>query len=325
MSLSLLVLLFGGLFLTIALLLAVLMSGRDKASKQTIQRLERIRLGPQNPDTIEEPLSIRREDVLSQFPLLDQLLQKMDVAPKLKLLLYQAEVNWSVEKLLLLCIGGGGLTAGLVYYRTGATLLAVAFFFGFGFLPIGYLVRKRTSRFFKMKERLPEALDLMASAIRAGHSLTSAIGLASKDSPEPIRREFRQCYDEQNFGLDMRVAMSNLAYRVPTSDIRMITAAVLIQRETGGNLTEILDKVSYLIREDFRLKKQADIHTAQGRLTGLFLSLLPFVLGVAIYIANPTAMSVLWTHPTGIMLMKIAIVLMVIGWLLIQRIIKVDI
>jgi tight adherence protein B len=325
MSWSLILLLFGGLFSTIALLLVVLMSGRDNASKQTIQRLERIKLGPQNPDTIEEPLSIRRTDVLSQFPLLDQLLQKLDVAPKLKLLLYQADVDWSVERLLLMCLGGGGLAAGLVYYRTEATLLAVVFFFLFGSLPVAFLLRKRTSRFFKMKERLPEALDLMVSAIRAGHSLTSAIGLASKESPEPIRREFRQCYDEQNFGLDMRVAMSNLAYRVPTSDIRMISAAVLIQKETGGNLTEILDKVSYLIREDFRLKKQADIHTAQGRLTGAFLSLLPFVLGIAIYIANPTAMSVLWTHPTGIMLMKVAVVMMAIGWFLIQRIIKVDI
>ena len=115
----------------------------------------------------------------------------------------------------------------------------------------------------------------MVSAIRAGHSFASAMGMASRESPEPVRREFRQCFDEQNYGLDLRVAMTNLAHRAPIRDIRMISTAVLVQKETGGNLTEILERVSMLIREDFRLQRQLGVHTAQGRMTGWILCSCP--------------------------------------------------
>ena len=173
-----------------------------------------------------------------------------------------------------------------------------------------------------MRERLPESLDLMVSAIRAGHSFTSAIGLASKESPEPVKREFRQCFDEQSFGLDLRTAMNNLAYRMPIRDVRMIVTAVLIQREVGGNLTEILDKVSYLIREDYRLQRQVDVHTAQGRITGYILAILPLVLGCILYLLNPTDMSLLWTRAVGIRMLQIAVVMEIVGLVIIRKIIS---
>src|SRR6185369_1036481 len=169
-----------------------------------------------------------------------------------------------------------------------------------GSIPMMNVLRKREKRFNRLRQRLPEALDMMVAGIRAGHSFTSAMGMVARESPEPVKREFRQCYDAQNFGLDLRHAMLNLGYRVPTRDIRMITAAVLIQKETGGNLTEILEKVSILIREDFRLQRQVQVHTAQGRLTGWILSILPLVLGVALYMVNPKQMSVLWERPVGL-------------------------
>ena len=218
------------------------------------------------------------------------------------------------------------LVAGtLVLMRTGALLLA----FGIGALaacvPLLYVLRMRSSRFDRMRLYLPEALDLMNAAIRAGHSLTSAMGMVAKESPEPIRREFRQCYEEQNFGLELRLALNNLAYRVPIHDIRMVVSAVLIQNESGGNLTEILDKVSHLIREDYRLQGQIRVHTAQGRLTGWILSILPAVLGLALYMVHPEQMSMLWTREPGRYMLYGSIVMTTVGALLIRKIVRIQV
>src|SRR5262249_44869201 len=143
--------------------------------------------------------------------------------------------------------------------------------------PFIYVFRKREARFEQMRQALPEALDLMNAGIRAGHSFSSAMSMAAKDSPEPVRKEFRQCFEEQNFGLDFRTALPNLQYGVPSSEIGMLVTAVMIQTESGGNLTEILEKVAYLIRENFRLRRQIRVHTAQGRISGWVLAIMPVV------------------------------------------------
>ena len=190
-------------------------------------------------------------------------------------------------------------------------------------MPYLYVLHKRGRRFDRMRQYLPEALDLMVAAIRAGHSFSSAMGMAAKECPEPIRKEFRQCFDEQNFGLELRLALLNLAHRVPIHDVRILVTAVLIQNETGGNLTEILDKVAYLIREDFRLQRQVRVHTAQGRLTGWILSLLPPILGVLLYLVNPEQMSILWTRSSGQKMLVGAIVMTLIGGLIMRKIIRI--
>jgi tight adherence protein B len=234
-------------------------------------------------------------------------------------------MKWTIGRLLMTSLAVAMVAGYFVYLRTGALLLTLVFVIGGGALPFLYVLKKRSRRFHKFKEYLSEALDLMVSAIRAGHSFSSAMGMAAKDSPEPVRREFRACFDEQNFGLELRVAMMNLAYRVPLKEIRMITAAVLIQKETGGNLTEILEKTSMLIREDFRFQRQVLVHTAQGRLTGWILSILPIVLGMLLYLVNPEHMSLLWKHPTGLMMMETSVVMMVIGTLIIRKIVQIQI
>ena len=127
----------------------------------------------------------------------------------------------------------------------------------------------------------------MVSSLRAGNSLVSALRLVAFESPDPIGTEFRICFDEQNYGLELRTAMENLVTRVPLQDLRIVVTAILIQKESGGNLAEVLDKASYVIRERFRLRRQVRVHTAQGRLTGWILSLLPVVLGVALYFDKP--------------------------------------
>jgi tight adherence protein B len=314
------------IFAAVALLLIAFAAGTDKQSKKTLSRLDAIRLGAQGPGVDEGPLVItRRADVLSSIPWLDKFLQRLDVAPRLRLLLSQADLTWTAGRVMLTSVLGGVVTGYLVYLRTQSAVLAFFFLIFAGLLPFLYVYRKRNRRFDRMKQLLPEALDLMVAAIRAGHSFSSAMGMAARESPEPIKREFRQCYDEQNFGLELRVAMSNLACRVPTREIRMISTAILIQKETGGNLTEILAKVASLIRDDFRLQRQVRVHTAQGRLTGWILSLLPVVLGVGLYLVNPEHMSILWQRPIGLKMIYASAAMTIIGALISRRIIRIEI
>jgi len=313
------------IFAAVGLLLYLLFSQSSGDTKKTLSRLDAIRFGPQSPGMEPDELIVRRAEVFSSLEWLDRLLARFDPARRLRLLLYQADLKWTTGRLLLQSVLIGMISAYLVDARTGAGFLAIFVFFVAGFMSLLYVLRLREKRFYRMKERLPEALDLMVAAIRAGHSFSSAMGMAARECPEPVKREFRQSYDEQNFGLDLRVAMTNLVYRMPIREIRMISTAVLIQKETGGNLTEILDKVSHLIRDDFRLQRQVAVHTAQGRLTGWVLAMLPVFLGIAMYIVNPEHMSVMWKRQIGIYLLEGAVVLTSIGILIIRRIVRVEI
>src|SRR5437867_2973473 len=184
---------------------------------------------------------------------------------------------------------------------------------------------KRSQRFDRFEEALPQALDLMVSALRAGHSFISALESVVREAPNPVSGEFRKCFDEQNFGLEMRESMLNLGARVPIHDVHIIITAILIQKESGGNLAEILEKVAYIIRERFRLKRQVSVHTAQGRLTGWILTLLPLILGAGLYLVNPDHMSILWKNPTGLKLIYTASVMTLLGGLIIRKIVNIRI
>ena len=156
-----------------------------------------------------------------------------------------------------------------------------------GFIPFCFVLIKRGKRFKKFEEGLPDALDLMTSALRVGHSFNSSLSLVSRECSDPIGSEFKVCFDEQNYGLELRTALENLTDRMPLQDLKIVVTAILIQRESGGNLAEVLEKTAYVIRQRFRLKKQVMVHTAQGRLTGWILTILPIALGVGLYIVNP--------------------------------------
>jgi tight adherence protein B len=315
---------FVAFFLAVVLVGSAVTTSRSKETKQTRSRLELI-AAPQSDFAKEDMLAMRRVEQLSGIPWLDSLLRRVDIADPIRLALHQADLKWTVGRLLMMS-GLLAVVAGLlVYLRTGALLLAIVIGIATGCGPYLYVLRKRAYRFDRMRQYLPEALDLMVAAIRAGHSFSSAMGMAAKESPEPIRREFRQCFDEQNFGLELRFALLNLAYRVPIHDIRILVTAVLIQNETGGNLTEILDKVAYLIREDFRLQRQVRVHTAQGRLTGWILSLLPPILGLVLYLVSPDQMSLLWRRPMGQKMLVASIVMTLTGALIIRKIVRIRI
>jgi tight adherence protein B len=213
----------------------------------------------------------------------------------------------------------------LIYLRTQSLLPSILISAGFIPVPLLYLLRRRASRFAKFEQQLPEALDMLVSALRVGHSLITAIGALGSDATDPLAREFRKLFDEQNFGLDLRTAMNNLAIRVPLQDVRIFVAAALIQKESGGNLAEVLDKVAQTTRERFRLRKQIKVHTAQGRLTGWILSLMPVVLGFGMYLENPEGMSVLWTRPLGLKLLYTAGSMIIIGGLIIRKIVRIQV
>jgi tight adherence protein B len=182
---------------------------------------------------------------------------------------------------------------------------------------------KRAKRFRKFEEGLPGALDLMVSGLRGGHSLVSVLGLVSREGPDPVGPEFRISFDEQNYGLELRTALENLAVRVPIQDLRIVTTAILIQKETGGNLAEVLDKCATMIRERFRLKQEIRTKTAQGRLTGWVLSAMPLFLATMLYFIKPEVISLLWTRPAGLKMLYTGSVMMLVGGLIIRKIVRI--
>lgn len=320
--LILVVVVFIAAFLVAGMVLVVA-TQRMQEARQTASRLEAVVTA--GAGIRDEVIDVRKQEMLSSIPWLDRWLTQVDVFPRLKLMLYQADSKWTVGGLLVLAAGCWAAAAIVVYARTGAFMLSVALGLIGGCVPFAYLWRKRARRFSVFERQLPEALDMMVGAIRAGHSLTSAIATVSRESPVPISREFRICSDEQTFGLELRTAMLNLATRVPIPDMRIVVTAILIQKESGGNLAEILEKTAHIIRERFQLKRQIRVHTAQGRLTGWILAILPVLLGIGLYLLNPEHMSVLWTRPAGLKMLYGALIMTVVGILIIRKIVRIQV
>jgi len=310
-------------FAAIVLLLLAFTAGSAEQLKRTANRLEALQRQQPDRDTPQTPLDVRIVDTFSTVPWLDRLLHRVNLAPQMRLLLRQADLKWTVGRLTLLCLLAGLGCGYLVDLRTHAVFLSLCVVVAAGACPLLYVMQKRKSRFDRIRSLLPDAIDLMVASIRAGHSLNSAMGIVSRESPEPVRGEFRQCFDEQNYGLELRTAMANFIHRVPIHDIRIISAGVLVQKDAGGNLAEILEKVGYLIREDFRLQRQVGVHTAQGRLTGYVLAALPVFLGFAMYMLNPAQMSLLWTRPLGLKMLYGSIVCTAVGMLIIRKIVRI--
>jgi tight adherence protein B len=262
---------------------------------------------------------------MSSIPWLDRYLSKLELTPRIRRFLYQANVKWTIGGLSLFCGACFIVPAYLVYWRTGAVILSLVIGLVTGAGPVFWVYQKRKIRLGKFEQGLPEAIDLIVSALRVGHSLNAAMGLVSRECAEPVGGEFRLTFDEMNYGLELKSALDNLTVRVPLQDMKIVTTAVLIQRESGGNLAEVLDKTAQVIRERFRLKRQVATHTAQGRLTGWILTLLPVVLGFVLYLVNPELMSNLWKKDLGLKLLYGAGTMIVIGGLIIRKIVNMDV
>jgi tight adherence protein B len=202
--------------------------------------------------------------------------------------------------------------------------LPVGAVMGFG-LPFLVLNIKRGRRMRTFEEQFPEALDLIARALKAGHAFATGLKMAADELPDPVGPEFRKTFDEQNFGLPLKDALDNLTLRVPHLDVRFFATAVLIQRETGGNLAEILENLAHVVRERFKILRQVRVYTAHGRFTGYVLLALPAVLGVALSFINPDHMNMLFRERMGQMMLLGALVMQTIGYLWIKQVIKIEV
>jgi tight adherence protein B len=321
----LVILIFIAIFAVLAPLLVV-WSGAGKAAskKQVIAALDSA-LGAGEKEKRAPIIDFRKSEIFSSIPWLHTLLSRVDLIPRLQKILNQAEVKWTPGFLLLVSVACFAIPGYIIKLRTGSFVLGLLVGAAMGFIPLCFVLMKRGKRFKKFEAGLPDALDLMTSALRVGHSFNAAMSLVSRECANPIGSEFKACFDEQNYGLELRTALENLTARIPLQDLKIVVTAILIQRESGGNLAEVLEKTAYVIRQRFRLKKQVMVHTAQGRLTGWILTILPIGLGVGLYIINPDTESLLWHREIGIKLLFAAGGMLTVGTMIIQKIVRMDV
>ena len=191
--------------------------------------------------------------------------------------------------------------------------------------PFLWLSHKAARRLKRFEEQFPEALDLLSRALRAGHAFQTAMGMVADELPPPVGPEFKKSFDQQNYGLPLKDALNELADRVDLLDVRFFVTAVLIQRDTGGNLAEILDNLAHVVRERFKILRQVRVHTAHGRFTGYVLMALPAALAVGLSFINPEHMALLFNEPMGRMMIIGAIVMQTIGFIWIRKVIKIEV
>jgi tight adherence protein B len=321
----LIVLIFGAVLL-LSFAVIVVMTRPSAAERTIADRITKLRSSAEQGSTSDTGVSqIIKVDHLSPNPLLDSLLQRYPLSHRLQLLIEQAESSWSVSGLLAASLALAGAGYGIGYYELQGAALALIPSIVFALAPLLLLRFRKARRLREFNRHLPEAIDLMSRALRAGHSLTAAIEIVSEECPEPVRSEFREVYRQQNFGLPARDALVQLAQRMPLPELGFVVTAMLLQRETGGNLVEVLDRTTAVIRERLRIQGEIRIYTAQGRLTGWILSLLPVAMFFLLSLANRGYTRVLLEDPTGRKLVYTGLGLMVLGGLAIRKIVDVKV
>ncbi len=268
---------------------------------------------------------ILKQRVLSDSPEMARLLRKLPRVNALDLMILQSGLNWSVGRFLSLCI--------IVALAAAAALMAfhppwfalVPMTACAAALPLLYLLCKRSKRLATLEAPLPEASDLLARALRAGHSLPSALDMAGQELPAPIGAELALVFSEVNYGIPLSDALAGLTDRVPMEDLRYLVIAILIQRESGGNLAEILDSVGGLIRKRLQLMDKIRVLSAEGRLGGWILTALPVIVGGIVYQINPDLMSTLWTDPSGIKMLWYAIAMTCVGIVWMRQVVRIHV
>lgn len=304
---------------------AYLLATRSSDAKRTRlqQRLSEALLNSAHTDDVEVLLA--RQELMSEIPWVNRALVQIQAATKFKRVLDQADLEITVTRLLMFSLMAG-LLAGLA-----ASMLTVTFIIilvcglAGAIVPFIHVFWTRKKRFDKFLEHLPDALELMSRALSAGHAFSEALHMVSVEMPEPISKEFRKTYEEQNFGLSLKLALENLTQRIPILDLRLCVTAVLIQRETGGNLAEILEKVAHTIRERFRILGDLKTLTTSSRLSAWLLCGLPIGVAFAVTAMNPDYMSILWKDPRGHKLIYLAVFLQISGMLIVRKILKIKI
>ncbi len=302
-----------------------LITSRQTEAKRTLlkERLaDAIRASVHSQDA--EVQLVRRE-LLSEIPWVNQVLMGVRVTTQFKKYIDQAASEVTVMRLVLFSLTAGVLAFLAVSMISTSYLLMFFFAVLATSLPTLHILMKRKKRLHKFLQLLPDALDLMSRGLSAGHAFTEALQMVASEMPEPIAGEFRKTYEEQNLGLSLKLALENLVERVPLLDLRMCVTAVMIQRETGGNLSELLEKVAHTIRERFKIMEDLKTMTLSSRWSAWLLCGLPIFLAVYVTVMNPGYMDVMWRDPRGHWLLAIAAIMQILGILMVQKIMRIRI
>jgi len=305
-----------------AFAIASLLDQRRARARLIKERLATVQKAPERAP--EEELALLRDEQLSQIPALDTLLRRSERVSDIQKTLAQGGLKLRAGNFIGLCLAVGiGCGVATFVISKGNPAIAWAGLFIGALLPYSYLSYRRTKRFEKFEELFPEAIDTLARAVRAGHAFTTALEMISNEVAEPVCGEFRKLYEEQKFGMPVRDALLNLTDRVPLVDVKFFVTAVMLQRETGGNLAEILDNLSYVIRERFKIQRQVRVYTAQGRLTMALLMGMPPIIVTVMSLLNPAFIRPLFADPIGHTLVVAGITLQTVGYFVIRKIIRI--
>jgi tight adherence protein B len=303
----------GGFFL--------LETGRRESS-EIKKRLSLLELRNLKTEDLPEVL---KNELLSDVPLLNRLLSRLNFAVQIDRRLRQADLKIRVGTFVLLSLSLFAVGLAVGSYLHWPAILSLPVGLALFVIPNVYVNVKRRLRVKKFMSHFPDALEMFARSLRAGHSFTGAIQLVAQEMPDPIGPEFRKVFDEQNLGIPLRQALIGMTERVDALDVKFFATAILVQRETGGNLAEIIDKISYVIRERFRVQGQLKIFTAQARMSGVILACLPIAVAVMIGMLNPEYLKPLWMERSGRIMVAVAVILQLLGMLAIRKIIRIKI
>ena len=304
----------------VAIYLASRSLGAWISSRQVEQRLREVSGPVDDPDSTT--VVMQASD--GPLPGVDRLVAKTNAGASLAKLIEQAGVVTTPGAVVAKGVGLAlvGVVLGFVFGSAlaglGVGLVGLA-------LPFLWLVRKRSTRLKKFEEQFPEALELLSRAIRVGHAFQTAMGMAADELPAPVGVEFKKAFEQQNFGLPLKEALAEMAERVPSLDVKFFITSVAIQRETGGNLAEILDNLARVVRERFKIRRQVRVHTAHGRFTGYVLLALPAALALALTWLSPEHMKLLFEERMGQMMLVGAMVMQAIGFAWIRQVIKIEV
>jgi tight adherence protein B len=303
--------------------LAMLVSGRSQIRREKTIEHRLNEVGGFAPEAAESSLLAAPD--ISAMPNVDRAARRVVKGSKFERWFEQSGVKMSLGFALIMAVmlAFAGATLSYSFFHM-MWVSPIGFLAGFAVIP-ALLRHKRGARLYKFEEQFPEALDLLSRAVRAGHAFSAGMKMVADELGEPVGPEFRKAFDEQNYGLPLKESFNNLCERIPLLDVRFFATAVLIQRETGGNLSEILDNLANVVRERFKIRRQVRVHTAHGRFTGYVLMALPAFLAVALSFINPDHMALLFEEKVGQMMIVASIIMQAIGFFWIKQVIKIEV
>ncbi len=298
--------------------------GQEKQSDIIRNRLEAIEKGPAFAKNALN-LELIRDELLSSIPAFNKLLTRWGWAARLRNFVAQAGMQVRPGKIMLFGAALGLATLEVTDAVYDNFLIALAAAIPAFLLPLIFIAIKRARRMADFQRQFPEVIDLLSRSVRAGHSFGSGLEIVSSDLPDPVSTEFKITFDEQRFGLPLRDALLNLCDRVPLVDVRLFVIALLVQKETGGNLVEILDNLAHVIRERFRIAGEVRVRTAQGRLTAVILMALPLIMMLMLHFLDPDYIKILFVQPLGQMMLIAAGIMQIVGGFIIWRIVSIKV